>query len=927
LPWTLTDQPLTQTFLQSLPVFPVVGGEVLDSVGDVVVVDEALRSGFRLVDRNPPANGALVAGRPVPGHTGVGLELKTTGQEVVSGSTSRPVLGAVLWAKAPFAAAGAGIHSNLYVGVAGALKTVDLFDDGLWHEYMVSFGLSAAAGSTVQLNVTSSSASLPSVVVDDFVLVARPLPSIAVSSSNGFVSPSPLTVTISGLWGVASNLVTVARAVYPCSVCGTFTLPANGAYSFVADLGAYTFYLSGAGGGGGQPISSSPTFAVSLPATTTTTTTTSTTLPSTTVPSTTTTTATTTVPVFPATPADVYDGLKLVVLDDALRSGFYVRNLLPSPIDAKAAEGHIGTALALDAGYSQMIAGNSRHYSSTIQFWAKSPSGRMSLTAMSGSFDLGSISIAGDSVWREYFLTFNQPVTPGQTLNIFGSYTGTFPSNGPPVVYLDDMGLITAPPPVTTIPATTVTSATAAPTTAPPVPYIDWQVRLALNDGGGGIPLYFWSTTIGSVPFQLFDGTNDPVQGREQLLAAGAILTSGSNFSVPAVYSHYVGGTGGGGADPTTPSSTNPPTTAPPTTIAPDGGLPISGEVLTTLKNADGSCMTIRGDRTVGLSFDCDEFWFPRVVPGGYLFESLADATLCLTNFAGQLIVSTCSVSSPLIIQIFTKGIFGSTNYSTLVWADSLNTPTPKCITAGQSIFLDSCDTRPSQQWTDPPLAALERNGYSTDASESSGVYQTPQNWPKKARLPWWYTQAWRAGRSLAGGRPSSFLYEDYLIYQYGAVIDSEASRYGLDRTLLRAVIAQEGGYKVTGVASLANSLGRATYGIGSMNPATALILANRFDNQIFTEDQMKAKLTTDDIYAIHLAAANLRALIDDFGLNNNPDQVRFKAFIAYSLSSRSILDLNAQNWAAGPGASKVLEERAQYWIYWTRVFRSETRR
>jgi hypothetical protein len=445
---TTTVSPTTTT---STTVFPVVGGEVLDSVGDVVVVDEALRSGFRLVG-GTAVGSAVVVGRPVPGHTNSGLELKTQVSEVVSGVTLRPVVGAAFWAKAPFTVAGSGQRSYVYVGVAGALKNVPLFNDGLWHEYVVSFGLSVGVGSTVQLYGSSSGGALTSVVVDDVVLVTRPLPTISVSSSNGFVGASPLTVTVTGLWRPLAHLLTVARSVYPCSVCGAFPLPGSGVYSFTADPDTYRFLLGVPDQEIGQVITSVSGVLVSPPATTTTTlppTTSTSTSPSTsTSTSTTSTTTTTAVPVFPVIAGEVLDSVgDVVVVDEALRSGFRLVDRNPPASGAlvvgKPVSGHTGTGLLFDTVPNNLLSleGVVSRPVVGMAFWAKGPLGQgityLNVGPLGGTTR---ISVLPDGLWHEYVVPFGLSVSAGSTVQL----TSGSPGN---VLVLDDVVLVARPLP------------------------------------------------------------------------------------------------------------------------------------------------------------------------------------------------------------------------------------------------------------------------------------------------------------------------------------------------------------------------------------------------------------------------------------------------------------------------------------------------
>jgi hypothetical protein len=380
---TTSTTTTSTTTTTAVPVFPVVAGEVLDSVGDVVVADEALRSGFRVVS-GPGAGAQAVAGRPVAGgHSGSGLELNLASSETVSGVVSRPVQGMIFWAKAPAAASG----PSLQIGLAGALQSVSLIGDGLWHEYVVPFGLSAAASATIQL--TGSGSGAGPVVLDDVVLVARPLPTISVTSSNGFVGPSPLMVTVSGLWRTAAYVLVMGRLVTPCSVC-VVPLPASGIYSFVADADTYSFTLKQSTGGLGTTFASKSGVVVSA-----------------------------SIETVPGVSLDANGDV--IVLDTAMRSSFRTINgstvsaANPTAVIAQTGPGRSGLALTLVESSSANWVGLFGSVPKTVraaEFWAKTAT-VADLAASSGSTFLGGVSLITDNAWHRYVLPFPTDVQTG----------------------------------------------------------------------------------------------------------------------------------------------------------------------------------------------------------------------------------------------------------------------------------------------------------------------------------------------------------------------------------------------------------------------------------------------------------------------------------------------------------------------------------
>jgi hypothetical protein len=187
-----------------------------------------------------------------------------------------------------------------------------------------------------------------------------------------------------------------------------------------------------------------------------------------------TTTTTTTAPSFPVSSPDVYNGLgELVVLDDALRSGFDVfSGQQAAPIVGVAKPGRAGLALALNVNSGHLIRGVSKGYSSGVRFWAKADSTNTNLVvkASSGGQLLGFVPLIVDSAWHEYVLPFDGLLGPGQDLIIAPLVTLAVST-----VLVDDMGLVKAAAPTTTVTPTTQTP----PGHFEPRVVLDWKILVS----------------------------------------------------------------------------------------------------------------------------------------------------------------------------------------------------------------------------------------------------------------------------------------------------------------------------------------------------------------------------------------------------------------------------------------------------------------
>jgi RHS repeat-associated protein len=163
-------------------------------------------------------------------------------------------------------------------------------------------------------------------------------------------------------------------------------------------------------------------------------------------------------------------------------------------------------------------------------------------------------------------------------------------------------------------------------------------------------------------------------------------------------------------------------------------------------------------------------------------------------------------------------------------------------------------------------------------------------------------------------------------IMSYEPEIMHWASEFGIDPSVLAAVIHHEGGnIRLFGDAwRTVENVGHtiqgkpATVGIGQINPDTAWGLLEEYFGVDMRRDVIVNRLIYDDRFSIALAAAQLHhvrsEIAPEFRTNEN-------MFVGYALSDRSIQQLNDAGWESFPGLPKarrrhdVLYQPARSWV------------
>lgn len=486
---------------------------VVDANGDLVVLNGALRSGFRTISGETKA---AAIPTPVPallaaGRTGPALSLAPSGSvgwPALLGPVSKTVRAAEFWAKAVTAST-----VNASTGATN-LGLVTLIADGAWHRYVLPFPTDVSVGSPVFMFVAAVGVgpNLP-VIFDIVTLVARPFETVSLSSNNGFEGLSFVTATVTGLWSADSHFMSAMRTsdgLEACAACSHVSVPASGSVSFPLSPGVYRIVVET--GDTKSTVGVSPTFTINIATTTTTTTT------------------TTTLPVFPVSIPDVYNGYgEVVVLDDAFRSGFRdaTSDGAATPIVARATQGRSNAAMIFNPG-TDAIRGLLKGATTGIRFWAKVSTGTApSMYALVGGAAAGTVALTPDGAWREYTLPFSYTRSAGQELILLGSVSGSS------TFLLDDMGLVNPPPPpITTIPAPNYYYVNQT--------VVDWQVHLYCwtfrNFDTGSETYDCFFTTSAGLPPDL--GRYDAFANAEAaVLATGA--TDDDPYRLKSVYGDF----------------------------------------------------------------------------------------------------------------------------------------------------------------------------------------------------------------------------------------------------------------------------------------------------------------------------------------------------------------------------------------------------
>jgi Cellulose binding domain len=204
--------------------------ELLNVDGDLIAVDEALRSGLRMVDSSTAlsVNPIAVSAVAVTGRSGLGVSLTPSSNRELDAVASRSLQGLVGWFKV---ASG----STASVSVGGT--SVPVVADGLWHRYVIPFASPIASGALLRLTVTGTGP----VAIDDVVLISRASPILTVTSVNGFSNSSPVSVAVAGLWDSGPYTLRLIDSVtgVPCTGCSPTVVYYNVPYSFTAPPGSY----------------------------------------------------------------------------------------------------------------------------------------------------------------------------------------------------------------------------------------------------------------------------------------------------------------------------------------------------------------------------------------------------------------------------------------------------------------------------------------------------------------------------------------------------------------------------------------------------------------------------------------------------------------------------------------------------------------
>ena len=491
---------------------------VVDANGDLVVLNGALRSGFRTISGETksaaiptPVPALLAAGR-----TGPALSLVPSGSvdwPALFGPVSKTVRAAEFWAKAVTAST-----VNASTG-ATDLGFVTLIADGAWHRYVLPFPTDVPVGSPVLMFVAAVGAgpNLP-VILDSVTLVARPFETVSLVSNNGFQGLSVVTGTVSGLWSADPHFMSAVRTSdggEGCVGCLHVPVPVSGSVAFSLSPGVYRIVVET--GDVKSTVGVSATFTVNVATTTTTTTT------------------TTTLPEFIVAGNDVWNGYgEVVVLDDAFRSGFRLAtaDAAATPVVARATLGRSNAAVIFDPS-SGAVRGQLRSASTGVRFWAKVESGGApSVYALVGGAARGTVALTADGGWHEYTLSFGATLS-GLELMLLGTATGTAK------FLLDDVSLILppAPPVPTTAPAPTGYWST--------VVSVDWRAGmrcLVFPDANG----YVTSTSCdfvalaGSLPASVSGVFSAIVLANQAMLDAGAVADDVYNTYGTGTYTHSV---------------------------------------------------------------------------------------------------------------------------------------------------------------------------------------------------------------------------------------------------------------------------------------------------------------------------------------------------------------------------------------------------
>jgi hypothetical protein len=158
----------TTTTTTTLPEFTVGGNDVLNGYGEVVVLDDAFRSGFRMA--TPDAAAAPLVARATQGRSNAAVIFNPS-TDAVRGLLRGQSTGVRFWAKVE-----SGAGPSVYALVGGAARgTVSLTADGAWHEYTLPFGATMSGQELILLGNATGTAKF---LLDDVALVLPPAPPV-----------------------------------------------------------------------------------------------------------------------------------------------------------------------------------------------------------------------------------------------------------------------------------------------------------------------------------------------------------------------------------------------------------------------------------------------------------------------------------------------------------------------------------------------------------------------------------------------------------------------------------------------------------------------------------------------------------------------------------------------------------------------------
>ena len=165
---TTTTSTTSTTTTTTLPVFPVASNTVWNAYGEMVVLDDAFRSGFRMATGDAAAT--PIVARAAVGRVNEAV-IFTPSTDTIRGVLSTPAVGLRFWAKVT-----TGVDVSVYALVGGsAAGMVSVSGDGQWAEYRLGFGYTRPVGQEVILlgNATGTA----TLLLDDMgFIIPPPLP-------------------------------------------------------------------------------------------------------------------------------------------------------------------------------------------------------------------------------------------------------------------------------------------------------------------------------------------------------------------------------------------------------------------------------------------------------------------------------------------------------------------------------------------------------------------------------------------------------------------------------------------------------------------------------------------------------------------------------------------------------------------------------